>query len=307
MSIQPQTKKPKPGAELELLVARLEEWLAPKGAKVTWSDHVPDSDDPDKPRQIDITIRYTVGSVPVLIAIECRDQFEKQDVQWIDELIGKRQSLGADKMVAVSRRGFSELAQTKAAANRIELRRVDDITEAMAASWANLTKISIQMLRWDVVGIEIECRASNGEQPKLDPQVEELLTNKATATDTEFGREICSGHPLSIRSLVNFIRGAHRDLLSDLLPNAPKLQNTFRIDFPGETFSAFTTRGEWEIKHLKWTLDMWITKETAPPPRVFDYASMDGSVIQVAQTDIPVGPNRTVTVMYSTTKPEGLK
>ena len=307
MSTEPQTKKPKPGEEFERLVASLEEWLAPKGAKVTWSDHVPDSDDPDEPRQIDITLRYTVGSVPILIAIECRDHVEKQDVQWIDELIGKRHSLGADKMVAVSRRGFSKLAQTKAAANGIELRRVDEITDEVAATWAHLTKISIQMLRWDVVGIEIECRASDGKKPKLDPQVEKLLTNKATATDAQFGREICSGKPLTIRSLVNYMRGADRDLLSDLLPDVPKVRKTFEIGFPTDSFSASTDGGELGVRGIKLTLDMWITEETAPPPRVFDYRSMDGSVFQLAQANIPVGPNHTVIAIYSTTKPEGLK
>ena len=43
----------------------------------------------NQPREVDASIRYQVGSVPILITIECRDRVAVQDSTWIEQLVQK--------------------------------------------------------------------------------------------------------------------------------------------------------------------------------------------------------------------------
>lgn len=60
------------------------------------------------------------------IAIECRDRSAKDDIQWIDGLIGKYKNLDVDKVIAVSNFGFSQNAYLKAKMNSIDLQTLED-------------------------------------------------------------------------------------------------------------------------------------------------------------------------------------
>ena len=78
--------------EFEQQVQRIHELIEQPGSVVTWDDRIPDPDNPKQARQIDITI-HRDGN---LTLIECRIHRKPQDVQWIEELMGRRQSLQAD-------------------------------------------------------------------------------------------------------------------------------------------------------------------------------------------------------------------
>ena len=69
-----------------------------------WNDRIPDPDNPNQPRQIDITVIWDNE----LTIIECRIHNRKQDVNWIEELMGRRVSLKADAVIAVSASGFTD-------------------------------------------------------------------------------------------------------------------------------------------------------------------------------------------------------
>ena len=64
--------------EFEQLVARIEQTLAPQGAVVTSPDHVKDLYT-GQDREVDATIRFRVGTVPILITVECRKRDRVQD------------------------------------------------------------------------------------------------------------------------------------------------------------------------------------------------------------------------------------
>ncbi len=94
----------------EQQIQRICELLLGSGAEVTWNDHIPDPDNPGQPRRIDVTVKRD-GK---LTLVECREQQCRQDVQWIEELIGRRTSLGADAVIAGSPSGFTAGALKKA-------------------------------------------------------------------------------------------------------------------------------------------------------------------------------------------------
>ena len=61
------------GRELERITALIEKCLTPPAAEVQSPAFIPDRITGSL-REVDIAIRYQVGSVPILIIIECRDR-----------------------------------------------------------------------------------------------------------------------------------------------------------------------------------------------------------------------------------------
>jgi hypothetical protein len=96
--------------DFEQKITRLHEQLEPAGSLVKWNDKILDPDNPDQTRQIDISIKNNDQTTH----IECRIRRAKQDVKWIEELEGRKRSLGIDKIVAVSSSGFTKGALLKA-------------------------------------------------------------------------------------------------------------------------------------------------------------------------------------------------
>jgi hypothetical protein len=122
----PQHKK------FERQVERLHQLLEVEGSIVTWNDHIRDPDYPSQQRQIDISIRRDVS----LTLVECRIHKEPQDVRWIEELMGRRTSLNADAVIAVSGSGFTSTAREKAKGHGIHLRDFATLSREEIQNWA---------------------------------------------------------------------------------------------------------------------------------------------------------------------------
>src|SRR5207245_1001712 len=79
------------------------------------------------------------------IAVECRGRKDRDDIRWIDGLIGKYRDLDIHKVVAVSQSGFTLGAKEKAAANRIDTLT---LVQALETNWpAEFTRLAIG--RWN--------------------------------------------------------------------------------------------------------------------------------------------------------------
>lgn len=104
---------PKRSNDFQRLVAAIERQLAPLGAVVTESKLIKEKNS-DTEREVDIAIESQVGQHRVLIAVECRDRSRPENLEWIDGLIGKYRDLPVEKVVAVSRSGFTRTATKKA-------------------------------------------------------------------------------------------------------------------------------------------------------------------------------------------------
>ncbi len=78
-------------------------------------------------REIDVLIEKEEEGKIYRIAIECRDRAYKDDITWIDGLIGKFIHLEVNKVIAVSSSGLSKAAEDKAKANNIEFRSLKEI------------------------------------------------------------------------------------------------------------------------------------------------------------------------------------
>jgi hypothetical protein len=149
----------------EQQIHRIYELLEGSGAEVTWNVHIPDSDNPSQQRQIDITIRRD-GK---LTLVECRDHQSHQDVQWVEELIGRRLSLKADKIIGVSSSGFTTGALKKAKTHDVILRDLRQLTDLEVKSWGGRVALTLYFYQYSNVKLML-CFKREGI-PRLDKDV----------------------------------------------------------------------------------------------------------------------------------------
>jgi hypothetical protein len=124
---------PKRTNEFQRIVAYIYSQIVPAGGRVTESAFLQE-DGTGEPREVDVLIQYDIAGHNMNIAVECRDYTRDQNVQWIDNLIGKYSRLKVNQIVAVSSSSFSETAKTKATKHNIEAITVN---EALTTDWRN--------------------------------------------------------------------------------------------------------------------------------------------------------------------------
>lgn len=112
-----------------MFVARIEQQLAGTGVKVTSPDRIKSSITGGK-REVDASLRTTIGSLQILITIECRKRKASQDVTWMEQLASKRQAIGAARTIAVASSSFSKEAIQAAEFYGIDLRILSEIQDA---------------------------------------------------------------------------------------------------------------------------------------------------------------------------------
>ena len=116
--------------EFEQEITRIHELIESQSAEVRWNEKVVDLDT-GYLRQIDFTIRYgqrlTIG--------ECRLRKRPAGVEWIEQLLQKKESVGADEIIAVSNSGFANTAQTKGEKRGVHLRDLKELTDNEILDW----------------------------------------------------------------------------------------------------------------------------------------------------------------------------
>lgn len=157
----------------EKQIERIHSLLEGESSAVTWNDHLPDPDNPSQPRQIDVSIRRD----DALTIVECRIQADPQDVTWIEELIGRRTSLKADAVIAVSASGFTRGAVLKAKAYGIILRDVKSLTEEEVRDWGKRTTVSVDLYHFDNIAMRFIFSKTDANAISLE-DVEEAILNR---------------------------------------------------------------------------------------------------------------------------------
>jgi hypothetical protein len=141
----------KASVAFEQQVRRIYELIAESGAEVTWNDHIGDPDNPPRTRQIDVTLRR--GGA--LTLIECRLRKAPQDVQWIECLIGRRISLGAQSVIAVSSSGFTSGALVKARQFGIITRDLQRLSDKEVESWGQRIELTLYYYQYSDLEVSL--------------------------------------------------------------------------------------------------------------------------------------------------------
>jgi len=152
----------------EKQISRIHKLLEEDNVLVTWNDKIFDPDNPSQKRQIDITIKKENK----ITFIECRLHKSKQNVKWIEELIGRRPSLNADSIIGVSSSGFTEGAINKANKFGIFLRDLSDLTSDEVKSWGCTSKIKADFYLYKNLSVYYVF-----DMPQEDTILEQFKTN----------------------------------------------------------------------------------------------------------------------------------
>lgn len=109
-------------------------------------------------RQIDVSIRYQLGPVPVLMIVECKRHRTKIDTPLMSSFIGTMQDVGAHAGVMVSERGFTKGAVNMAKQANVSVYKLRDTT---TDDWLQNMKIhllvencTISVGKWGVVNLD---------------------------------------------------------------------------------------------------------------------------------------------------------
>jgi hypothetical protein len=159
----------------EQQIRRIHELLEGSEASVTWNDHIPDPDNPSRSRQIDITVRRNGN----LTMVECRQHQLPQDVQWIEELIGRRASLRADSAIAVSSSGFTGVAIKKASAHGIILRDLEEVNEREVKKWGEQVALTLYFYQYSDLELSLCFDRESLRKLQSDVVMSELETDPA--------------------------------------------------------------------------------------------------------------------------------
>lgn len=140
------------GRNFELLVKDIKS-LALPNAIVMSPEYVKDCDTGSL-REVDIGIRNSSDN-DYFIAIECRDRGDTQDIIWIEQLISKKRSIGADLLIAVTTSSFTSFAKIKAFKNGVVLRDLKKFTAGEIKKWLEETYIEIHTIQKMIKSVSI--------------------------------------------------------------------------------------------------------------------------------------------------------
>jgi hypothetical protein len=278
--------------EFERLVARIEQTLAPVGAVVKSPDFVTDLVTGSR-RQIDATIRFTIGTVPILITVECRKHEDVQDDTWLEQVAMKKQKVGAAKTIAVSSAGFSAPAKTTAAKFGVEVRRVEEITPDDMRNWLKIEGIEhvverteLVSFQWDVYGLRV------GLHPDVVRQME------ADAVGSPVFLQVADGRQLCIRDLIDVAKQQGLKLHEGVPPDGTRKRHEVRITFPDNTVSILTTEGPKFLSLVLLGVESFCERAVQPLPAGFDYSDTKDTLVRGIEhrPDIP-GHDCIVTVV----------
>lgn len=124
---------PKRSNSFQQVVTLLHEQFSDCGT-ITESKMLPDSRT-GKLREVDIVIEAPVSEYPILLSIECIDHNRHATVEWVERMSAKHADLPTDRLVLVSRSGFTREAERKALALNLTTLT---LTTAKTIDWTGL-------------------------------------------------------------------------------------------------------------------------------------------------------------------------
>ena len=134
---------PQRSNDFQRLIHLIEFTLAQHGAVVRESEMI--ASRRGELREVDIAVHLTNGPHHITIAVEYRDRARPANVEWIDALIGKYNDMPVDKVVAVSRKGFTPRAKTRASESGILCWTLEEAHQP--DHWVNQIKMRLVEMR----------------------------------------------------------------------------------------------------------------------------------------------------------------
>jgi hypothetical protein len=224
-------------------------------------------------REVDITLRGNVGSSPVLIAIECRDRTTRADVSWIEQLATKREDIGAHKMIAVSRKGFSEAAISLARKRGIETRSLREVLPVEGFDWIEGREFQPCFISYRLVDISIDVSSL----PQASFMVD-FPGGKLKGDHPIFFRK-SDGTPATINDLLDH-HWITRYSFGVPMDSPHRISVILKMMNPEDAMAIKLTPGSTDIAQIRLEIEVLRTRGDRIPIRnMYEYVSEDGLTI----------------------------
>jgi hypothetical protein len=301
---------PRAGRSLELLVQGLEQLLAGAPVEIRSPDYIMGKDSGTL-REVDVSLRSQVGSVSVLVIIECRDRAKPQDVSWIEQLASKREDVGADKAVAVSAAGFSAGGRNVARSKQIDLRSLKELEPHVVFGWLYDQTVDHRARHVDVVGASFHL----GEPlTEINPvklacmleRIDELrMPQEGLHQDDKIFARTADLALTSIDDILDLMPsfGACFDAMLFNVPPGERKRIVLTIDFQGNPeFALPIESGLRDVNSIELDAHFYYD-EAKVPIRRYLYQADSGTITENAEATIVSGESR-VTIGFHAT-PDG--
>jgi hypothetical protein len=274
------------GREFEVLVRNLEELFTGSSVEVRSPDRITGRIT-GRLREVDITLRANVGSSPVLIGIECRDRAARADVQWIEQIVTKRDEIGAHKMIAVSSKGFSAAAIKLARERGIEARTLREVLPVEAFDWLEAREFRPCFVSYRLIDISIEVSS-----PQAPFQVD-FPGGKLTGDHPIFFRK-SDGTMATINNLLDH-RWITLHALGIPMDEPHRIRTILKTMRPEDAMAIRCTTGSADVTQVSLDIEVFRTQgDPIPISRTYEYASEEGHTLaQGFDVRIPDGTGST--------------
>jgi len=277
------------GRDFEKLVALLESCLIPEGAEIKSPDYIVDKVT-GASREVDISIRKTIGSIPILIIIECRDRNQVEDVRWVEQVAQKRNDLNASKAVAVSKSGFTKNAITKAHFLNIETRQLNQVTESEVKSWFQAGDLIIYNMRSKISDIDLALDASSiGKNARK--KIEKVTRDNIPkfSFDSPIFTSKKDGHKYSLKNIWHLI--PKKDVAYQGIPrDGTKVDRRFNIDFPNknERLRLPLPVGMIDVFKIIIDITLWIDTSSVPISKIYSYRDENNLLLDTIEYKLDI-------------------
>lgn len=285
------------GRTLEILVAQLEHIFGAGSLTVRSPEFIPNRHTGDLV-EVDVTLRGRLGSTEVLIALECRDRGKPQGINWIRELATKRDDIGADSIVAVSRKGFTKDARAEAAIRRVQLRSFSSLAPQEVAEGLLGVQLAAHRPRFSVTGIrKVIYRGFTADWPPFPPGMPQLTMDRLLdMANSPTEKPVFDEKERKEASFLDMVRAA--DWKTPYVSLAVGTSRTVDVELPCRFTDAY---GRQDAERFRWFFDamsgvvftelvviakLWYEPEPVQLSSVFEYSKENKRVARVAEFDI---------------------
>lgn len=181
------------GKQLEGLVKQIEKSLLPDNFSVKTNEKILN----DKGVQIaefNMEIEGRLGTTDIKWLIECRDRPSAGSApgSWIEQLAGRRDRFGFNKVTAVSTTGFTDDAVDYAREAGIELRTVNEITFEEISDWFSISHMILLKQHGDLRKVILILNPGESEEKKkaFDSKVKESSADAPLLIASRTGKAV---------------------------------------------------------------------------------------------------------------------
>jgi hypothetical protein len=265
-------------------------------------------------REVDASIRYRIGSVDLLLIVECRDRVKTEDVTWIEQLVTKQRHVGAAHAIAVSSTGFSSPAVRAAQHLGISTRTISEVTDADVLAWADKlvieevdTTVTLGKMElvydgiWDGAHLN-QAAERQWNESGWDALIFHNLSNGTTVSLSQL-LSTAVARRSSLRSESTNVRitlppggeaSFSDDPLALLVRGAPTdgsaMTKKIWLTFEGAQIAVDTTRGRLRVSRVGCDITTSASRRSIQPGRVVSYRNESNSVADIAETEMTLRP-----------------